>query len=75
MTGSQSASPTLRLLVFIVAYNAETTIERVLNRIPASLQAYDTEILIIDDASGDGTFEASEAVHRPAGCRSSSRCW
>src|SRR4051812_20687166 len=64
MTGSQTASPSVRLLVFIVAYNAETTIERVLNRIPASLLAYDTEILIIDDASGDGTFEASEAVRR-----------
>lgn len=52
-----------RLLLFIVAYNAESTIERVLSRIPASsLSSYETEVLIIDDASQDRTFEASEAV-------------
>jgi len=51
-----------RLLVFIVAYNAEKTIERVLQRIPASLASdYDVEILVIDDASQDCTFEASRA--------------
>ena len=46
-----------RLLVFIVAYNAETTISTVLRRIPDTLLAYDTEVLIIDDASQDNTFE------------------
>jgi glycosyltransferase involved in cell wall biosynthesis len=45
-----------RLLIFIVAYNAETTIEKVLSRIPQSLQGGDVEILIIDDFSKDGTF-------------------
>jgi glycosyltransferase involved in cell wall biosynthesis len=45
-----------RLLIFIVAYNAETTIEKVLSRIPASLQGGDVEILIIDDFSRDDTF-------------------
>ena len=46
-----------RLLIFIVAYNAETTIEKVLNRIPQSLAtAGDVEILIIDDFSRDDTF-------------------
>ena len=45
-----------RLLIFIVAYNAETTIERVLRRIPASLHSDDVEVLIIDDSSKDGTF-------------------
>jgi glycosyltransferase involved in cell wall biosynthesis len=45
-----------RLLVFIVAYNAETTIQKVLNRIPASLHSTDMEVLIIDDSSGDDTF-------------------
>jgi glycosyltransferase involved in cell wall biosynthesis len=53
-----------RLLVFIVAYNAEKTIEHVLRRMPTSLRQYDTEILIIDDASQDATFETSEAVRR-----------
>jgi len=55
-----SAKP--RVLIFIVAYNAEKTIEKVLKRIPDSLQQYDTEILIIDDSSKDSTFETAEAV-------------
>ena len=45
-----------RLLILIVAYNAETTIEKVLKRIPASLHSMDVEVLIIDDSSKDGTF-------------------
>ncbi|HEV3148963.1 MAG TPA: glycosyltransferase family 2 protein, partial [Chthoniobacterales bacterium] len=45
-----------RLLIFIVAYNAETTIQKVLSRIPASLHSQDVEVLIIDDSSKDGTF-------------------
>ena len=45
-----------RLLIFIVAYNAETTIEKVLGRIPESLHAADVEVLIIDDSSKDETF-------------------
>ncbi len=51
-----------RLLVFIVAYNAEKTIDPVLKRIPVELHdAYDVEVLIIDDASKDKTFESSKA--------------
>ncbi len=45
-----------RVLIFIVAYNAETTIEKVLSRIPASLHSADVEVLIIDDSSKDQTF-------------------
>src|SRR3981081_2847380 len=45
-----------RLLIFIVAYNAETTIEKVLRRIPASLHSENVEVLIIDDFSQDNTF-------------------
>jgi len=45
-----------RLLIFIVAYNAETTIEKVLTRIPASLHSGGVEVLVIDDSSGDDTF-------------------
>ena len=40
-----------RVLIFIVAYNAETTIEKVLSRIPASLHQEGVEVLIIDDFS------------------------
>lgn len=46
-----------RLLIFVVAYNAETTIGKVLKRIPASLQTSNVEVLIIDDSSQDRTFE------------------
>jgi glycosyltransferase involved in cell wall biosynthesis len=45
-----------RVLIFIVAYNAETTIEKVLRRIPASLRTANVEVLIIDDFSRDETF-------------------
>jgi len=54
-----------RLLVFVVAYNARTTIEDVLTRIPSDLQdEYDAEVLVIDDSSPDGTFEQGEMVRR-----------
>ena len=46
-----------RVLIFIVAYNAERKIEKVIERIPRSLAQYDTRILIIDDSSKDQTFE------------------
>jgi glycosyltransferase involved in cell wall biosynthesis len=47
-----------RLLIFIVAYNAENFIEQVLRRIPPDLRdQYEVEILVIDDASSDATFE------------------
>ena len=45
-----------RLLIFIVAYNAETTLGATLARIPASLRSEDVEILVIDDSSKDQTF-------------------
>jgi glycosyltransferase involved in cell wall biosynthesis len=45
-----------RLLIFIVAYNAETTLNAVLTRIPASLRSENVEILVIDDSSKDQTF-------------------
>jgi glycosyltransferase involved in cell wall biosynthesis len=47
-----------RLLIFVVAYEAEATLDSVLDRIPeAVFVAYETEILVIDDASTDRTFE------------------
>lgn len=45
-----------RVLIFIVAYNAESTIEKVLGRIPVSLHQTGVEVLIIDDSSRDETF-------------------
>lgn len=53
-----------KLLIFIVAYNAELHIENVLNRIPKEvLSKYDYEILIIDDSSKDKTFEKAHDYH------------
>ena len=45
-----------RILIFVVAYNAERTIENVVGRIIASIADYETEVLIIDDSSVDRTF-------------------
>ena len=56
-----------RLLVLIVAYNAENTIQPTLKRIPASLLTdYDVEVLVIDDSSTDRTFDHGEAMRRSA---------
>jgi len=46
-----------RLLIFIVAYNADRTLRSVLDRIPESVWRHGTRVLVIDDASEDRTFE------------------
>ncbi|HXE64601.1 MAG TPA: bifunctional glycosyltransferase/class I SAM-dependent methyltransferase [Bryobacteraceae bacterium] len=62
------SSPKKRVLIFIVAYHAETTIADVLRRIPATLNdAYEVDILIIDDSSRDLTFAKSHETAREAG--------
>jgi glycosyltransferase involved in cell wall biosynthesis len=53
-----------RVLIFVVAYNAERTIQEVIRRIPASLAHYETEVLIIDDSSGDQTFHQAHDLER-----------
>jgi glycosyltransferase involved in cell wall biosynthesis/2-polyprenyl-3-methyl-5-hydroxy-6-metoxy-1,4-benzoquinol methylase len=54
-----------KLLVFIVAYNAEKTIATVIRRIPESLlQTYEVDVLIIDDSSRDSTFEKGHDVSK-----------
>lgn len=45
-----------RVLIFIVAYNARTTLGWVLDRIPDSLRRENVEVLVIDDSSPDDTF-------------------
>ncbi|MSU22437.1 MAG: glycosyltransferase [Opitutus sp.] len=52
-----------RALIFIVAYYAESTILDVLRRIPA-LEAYEVEVLIIDDCSSDATFSSSDGLRK-----------
>ncbi len=46
-----------RLLIFIVAFNADRTLASVLDRVPAAAWRHGTRILVIDDASRDRTFE------------------
>ncbi len=45
-----------RVLIFIVAYNARTTLAWVLDRIPAEMRHPNVEVLVIDDSSPDDTF-------------------
>ncbi len=50
----------LKVLIFIVAYNAEKTIASVIERIPFQLsEKYDASLLIIDDCSRDRTQEVA----------------
>ena len=57
--------PKPRVLVFIVAYNAEKTITSVVRRIPRELSTlYDVDVLIIDDASAD-TPRLIRSFHNP----------
>ena len=54
-----------RLLILIVAYNAEKTIKTVLARVPDGLvEEYEVEVLVLDDSSQDRTFEQSRDVQR-----------
>jgi glycosyltransferase involved in cell wall biosynthesis len=47
-----------RVLVFVVAYEAQSTLSPVLERIPQEVfDRCDTEVLVIDDSSRDLTFE------------------
>jgi glycosyltransferase involved in cell wall biosynthesis len=51
-----------------VAYQAETTIEDVVKRIPAGLSdRFEIDVLIIDDSSKDKTFENSYALSKHSG--------
>jgi glycosyltransferase involved in cell wall biosynthesis len=52
-----------RVLVFVVAYNAENTIKSVLSRIPAELRQPNLEVLVIDDFSKDRTFHTGLTFH------------
>ena len=60
---------TPRVLIFVVAYEAASTLAKVLDRIPAGVFEYDTEVLVIDDSSTDQTFEAGLQASQLAGRR------
>lgn len=46
-----------RVGILIVAYNAVTTLTKVLNRIPAKVWEHVEEVVVFDDASQDATYE------------------
>jgi glycosyltransferase involved in cell wall biosynthesis len=45
------------VLIFVVAYEVESTLQKVLDRIPDTVLDHDPEVLVIDDSSKDRTFE------------------
>lgn len=55
--------PNKKTLIYIPAYNAAQFLAQVLDRIPESVAARSSEVLIVDNASSDATYEtASEYV-------------
>lgn len=57
MAFSNTAANDGKCLIFIVAYNAESHLQSVFQRIPYERLPAGCEILVVDDASPDGTFE------------------
>jgi glycosyltransferase involved in cell wall biosynthesis len=53
-----------KVLIFIVAYNAEKTLQDVLDRIPEEIFKYQVEVLVIDDSSKDKTFNVGIKYHK-----------
>jgi len=49
--------PAPRIGIIVVAYNAATTLAKTLDRIPADFRDKIAEVIILDDASKDNTFE------------------
>ena len=57
-TPSRTREAQPRLLIFVIAYQAESTLVQVLERIPRTVfRDWDCEILVVDDASRDRTFD------------------
>jgi glycosyltransferase involved in cell wall biosynthesis len=59
MVEQGSAAP--RIAVFVVAFNAETTLASTLGRIPHEYLAQVAHVLVCDDASDDRTWEVATA--------------
>src|SRR3984957_15573010 len=63
MQGAPGPRP--KLLVFVIAYYAESTLKLVLERIPRSVfDDYECEVLVVDDASEDRTFAIGRDYQR-----------
>jgi 2-polyprenyl-3-methyl-5-hydroxy-6-metoxy-1,4-benzoquinol methylase len=56
LSGDLAANCGKRIGIFIVTYNAVTTLAKVLKRIPASVLKNVEEVVVFDDASQDATY-------------------
>lgn len=56
-----------RIGILVVAYNAESTLQSVLTRIPADIMAKVQEIFVFDDASRDNTYEVGVQCQKEFG--------
>ena len=56
-----------RIGVLVVAYNAEATLQKVLQRIPADVHSKIEEVFVFDDASSDRTYETGRSLMNEPG--------
>lgn len=49
-----------KIVIFIVAYNAQSTLIKVLERIPSSIMEIISEIFVFDDCSRDDTYDVGK---------------
>ena len=56
-----------RIGILVVAYNAESTLQSVLQRIPPAIMAKVEEIFVFDDASHDRTYEVGQESQQDLG--------
>ena len=61
---AQGGTDMARIMILVVAYNAESTLIPVLERIPAAIMAKVEEIVVFDDASHDRTYEVGDAYRQ-----------
>jgi glycosyltransferase involved in cell wall biosynthesis len=59
VTGNDVARP--RVGILVVAYNAESTLRATLDRVPVDFRERIAEVIVLDDASHDGTFAEGQA--------------
>jgi glycosyltransferase involved in cell wall biosynthesis len=53
---------TVRIGILVVAYNAQSTLHQVLQRVPANIMEKVEEVFVFDDASQDETYKVGEAL-------------
>src|SRR5690242_3270920 len=59
-TTTETARTHPRIMILVVAYNAEGTLTQVLDRIPPEVLAKVEEIVVFDDASRDKTYQVGQ---------------